>query len=42
MDALGHALENGELSFQEYIKRVKVLAREQFFHCYAASTSMNT
>ena len=42
MDALGHALENGDLSFQEYIKRVKVLAREQFFHCYAASTSMNT
>ncbi|RLN27803.1 protein ELC [Panicum miliaceum] len=42
IDALGHALESGELNFQEYIKRVKVLAREQFFHCYAASTSMNT
>lgn len=42
VDALGHALENGGLviSFQEYIKRVKVLSREQFFHCYAASTSM--
>ncbi|OEL21172.1 hypothetical protein BAE44_0017809 [Dichanthelium oligosanthes] len=42
IDALGHALENGELSFQEYIKRVKILAREQFFHCHEASTSMST
>lgn len=42
VDALGHALEDGDIiSFQEYIKRVKVLAREQFFHCYAASTSMS-
>ncbi|KAG0520688.1 hypothetical protein BDA96_08G095500 [Sorghum bicolor] len=41
VDALGHALEDGDLiSFQEYIKRVKVLAREQFFHCHAAGTSM--
>lgn len=39
IDTLGRALENGELSFQEYIKRVKILAREQFFHCYAASKS---
>ncbi|KAJ1265078.1 hypothetical protein BS78_08G050600 [Paspalum vaginatum] len=39
MDALGHALANGELSFQEYIRHVKILARQQFFHCYAASTS---
>ncbi|CAD6270181.1 unnamed protein product [Miscanthus lutarioriparius] len=43
VDALGHALEDGDLiSLQEYIKRVKVLAREQFFHCHAASTSMSS
>ncbi|CAL4903588.1 unnamed protein product [Urochloa decumbens] len=42
IDALGDALENGELGFQEYIKRVKILAREQFFHCYAASKSMSS
>jgi ESCRT-I complex subunit TSG101 len=42
IDALGHALENGDLGFQEYIKRVKILAREQFFHCHAASKSMGT
>nr|CAB3463442.1 unnamed protein product [Digitaria exilis] len=42
IDALGRAMENGELSFQEYMKRVKILAREQFFHCYAASKSMGT
>ncbi|KAF8643401.1 hypothetical protein HU200_066885 [Digitaria exilis] len=42
IDALGHAMENGELGFQEYIRRVKILAREQFFHCYAASKSMGT
>lgn len=43
VDALGRALEDGErvIGFHEYIKRVKVLAREQFFHCYAASTSMS-
>ncbi|XP_062204651.1 protein ELC-like [Phragmites australis] len=41
VDALGHALENGALSFQEYIRRVKILAREQFFHCYAASTALS-
>ncbi|CAN6330924.1 unnamed protein product [Urochloa humidicola] len=42
IDALGDALENGELGFQEYIKRVKILAREQFFHCHAASKSMSS
>ncbi|KAF8725469.1 hypothetical protein HU200_019994 [Digitaria exilis] len=42
IDTLGRAMENGELSFQEYIRRVKILARGQFFHCYAASTSMGT
>ncbi|KAF8643402.1 hypothetical protein HU200_066886 [Digitaria exilis] len=42
IDALGHAMENGELGFEEYIRRVKILAREQFFHCYAASKSMGT
>ncbi|CAN6326215.1 unnamed protein product [Urochloa humidicola] len=41
IDALGDALENGELGFQEYIKRVKILAREQFFQCHAASKSMS-
>lgn len=41
MDALGRALENGALGFPEYIKRVKVIAREQFFHCYAESGSLN-
>lgn len=40
MDALGHALENGALAFPEYMKRVKILAREHFFHCHGASTSM--
>ncbi|KAF8725468.1 hypothetical protein HU200_019993 [Digitaria exilis] len=42
IDALGHTMENGELSFQEYIRRVNILAREEFFHCYAASKSMST
>ncbi|TVU51796.1 hypothetical protein EJB05_03240, partial [Eragrostis curvula] len=40
MDALGHALENGVLVLPEYMKNVKILAREQFFHCYAASISL--
>jgi ESCRT-I complex subunit TSG101 len=39
IDVLGQALLNGALAFPEYIKRVKIIAREQFFHCYAASTS---
>ncbi|KAL6905850.1 hypothetical protein ACP4OV_003451 [Aristida adscensionis] len=41
MDALGHALEDGAVGLPEYMKRVKVLAREQFFHCYAASTALS-
>ncbi|KAL6641679.1 hypothetical protein ACP70R_019860 [Stipagrostis hirtigluma subsp. patula] len=41
MDALGHALEDGALGFNEYMKRVKILAREQFFHRHAASTSLS-
>ncbi|KAK3139640.1 hypothetical protein QOZ80_5AG0386800 [Eleusine coracana subsp. coracana] len=41
MEALGCALEIGALGFPEYIKRIKIVAREQFFSCYAASSSLN-
>lgn len=32
MDALGKALEEGVVAFEVYLKQVRALAREQFFH----------